>query len=303
MIMDKNYLLHKYLNGEATTEDLRTLKEDPEFASFIEIANASAEFQVPGYQAKDNMVKISERVSSAPTVRRLHPWKTVIRVAALVAIAALSYVFLTNRTTTITTDIAQKETLFLPDHSEVIVNAQSELTYNKKNWNDNRAVQLKGEAYFKVAKGKKFDVNTPQGVVSVLGTQFNVYSREDQFYVKCFEGLVGVAFNDTLVKVPAGNYLKIEKDQLLSFENVVQSSPSWISFESSFQNATLETVLEELQRQYPIKVESKANIETRITGSFTHNDLNVALRSICEPLQLKFEIADDQVTIYARNNP
>lgn len=301
--MDKNYLLHKYLNGEATSEDLQLLKGDPGFESLMKIAEASMEYEVPGYQAETNREKIANRISTLSKVRSLNPWKTILRIAAVVAVVALSYVFLTNSTTEIVTDIAQKETLLLPDNSEVIINADSELAFNKKDWKNNRAVNLQGEAYFKVAKGKKFDVNTSQGVVSVLGTQFNVFSRGQQFYVKCFEGLVSVTFADTLVKVPAGNYLKVENDRLSSFENITDLSPSWISFESSFQNTTLERVLEELQRQYPIEVVSKVNIDTRFTGSFTHNDLNVALRSICEPLQLEFNIIDNQVTLYARNNP
>ena len=301
--MDKNYLIHKYLNGETTSEELQQLKGDPEFDSLLKIAKASTEFEVPGYQVETNRKKIADRLSTTSKVQSLNPWKTILRVAAVVAVVALSYVFLTHRTTEITTDIAQKETLLLPDSSEVIVNADSELAFNKKDWENNRAVDLRGEAYFKVAKGKKFDVNTSQGVVSVLGTQFNVFSRGEQFYVKCFEGLVSVTFADTLIKVPAGNYLRVEKNKLFSFHTIAELSPSWINSESSFENATFESVLEELQRQYPIKVVSKVNIDTRFTGSFTHNNLNVALRSVCEPLQLEFNITDNQVTLYARNNP
>ena len=42
----------------------------------------------------------------------------------------------------------------LPDHSEVVLNADSEITYKKSNWDTNRKLELQGEAYFKVAKGK-----------------------------------------------------------------------------------------------------------------------------------------------------
>lgn len=300
--MDKNYILHKYLNGEASEEEVRILREDPEFASYVKIARATSEYEVPGYQGVSNMEKIEEKISSAPKVRNLYSWKAVMRVAAIVAIAALSYVFLTNRDTKISTDIAQKETLLLPDNSEVILNAQSEIAFNKKNWDNKRSLELDGEAYFKVAKGKKFDVNTSLGTVSVLGTQFNVFARGDQLYVKCFEGLVSVAYADTLVKVPAGNYMKVENNRLLAYESTAEAEPSWIAFESRFENAYLQSVLAELMRQYPIQINLEDNTAARYTGSFTHKDLNVALRSICEPLQLEYKITGDQVTLYARNS-
>ncbi len=300
--MDKNYILHKYLNGEASAEEIRLLQEDAEMAPLLKIAQATSEYEVPGYQEVSNKEKIALRKASTSKVRSLNPWKTVLRIAAIVAVAALSYVFLTNRDTNITTDIAQKETLLLPDTSEVILNAQSEIVYNKKEWDNNRSLQLDGEAYFKVAKGKKFDVNTSQGVVSVLGTQFNVFSRGKQFYVKCFEGLVSVAYADTLVKLPAGTYIKVENNTLLAYENTTEGAPSWIGFESRFENADLRSVLEELMRQYPVKITLKDVATARYTGSFTHKDLNVALRSICEPLQLEYTVNGDQVTLYARNS-
>lgn len=300
--MEKNYILHKYLNGEASEAEVQQLKKDPEYAAYLKIADTSSDFEVPGFEETENREKIAQHLNSMPKVRSLNPWKTVLRVAAIVAVAALSYVFLTNRTTTISTEIAQKETLLLPDTSEVILNAESEIAYSKKNWQDNRSLELKGEAYFKVAKGKKFDVNTPRGVVSVLGTQFNVFSRENQFYVKCFEGLVSVAFADTLVKLPAGHFVKVENDQLIRYENTKESAPSWIANESTFEDAALTSVIEELKRQYPINVNLENTNAPRFTGSFTHTDLNVALRSICEPLQLEYQISGDQVTLYARNS-
>lgn len=301
--MDKNYILHKYLNSSATEEEIELLKDDPEFSSYIKIAEATTGFEAPLFKEAENRQRISQNIDgNKQKVRHLFPMKQLLRIAAVIALIVASYVFLNSGTASFSTEVAQREEFFLPDNSEVVLNAMSQISYNKKEWNSDRNLTLNGEAYFKVKKGKKFSVETSQGVVSVLGTQFNVFSRGSRFYVKCFEGLVSVAFNDTLVKVPAGNYLKIEQDRFISFESTNDSSPSWVAFESTFKNSDLETVLEELQRQYDIEINHKIITEKKFTGSFTHKDLNVALRSICEPLQLDFKIANNEVMLYARNS-
>ena len=269
MTMDKNYILHKYLNGEATAEEIARLKESPEYASYIKIADTTAEFATPSFNAEGNKEAIDSKIND-PKVRTLSPFGMFIRVAAVVSVLLAGYLYISTLDTTVSTGIAAKETFLLPDNSEVVLNASSEIVYNKKKWNDDRSLALDGEAYFKVEKGSKFSVNTPQGVVSVLGTQFNVFSRDTIFNINCYEGLVSVRFNDTLIKLPAGNKLKIENGTLVVHTQSNTRSPSWISNESSFDNASLATVIEELQRQYPIQITSQNTIVNKRFSGVLH---------------------------------
>ena len=297
--MDKNYILHKYLNGEATAEEIAQLKESPEYASYIKISDLTGEFTTPSFDAEGNKKAIDAKIGD-PKVRTLSPFGMFIRVAAVVMVLLAGYLYVSTLDTTVNTGIAAKETFLLPDNSEVVLNASSEIVYNKKKWNDNRALSLEGEAYFKVEKGSKFSVKTSQGIVSVLGTQFNVFSRDTIFNINCYEGLVSVQFNDTLIKLPAGNKLKIENGTLVVHTQSNTQLPSWITNESSFDNASLATVIEELQRQYPIQITSQNTIvNKRFSGSFTHQDLMIALRSVFDPLQLEFTVEGDQVHVYA----
>jgi transmembrane sensor len=148
-------------------------------------------------------------------------------------------------------------------------------------------------------------VITSAGIVTVLGTEFNVYARDKSFYISCYEGLVSVALKDTLIKLPAGDKLMIENGALLLHSsNIPTTIPSWTTNESSFNNAKIALVLEELKRQYSIKLTTKFNgTDQRFTGSFTHSDLNLALKSICNPLHLTYTIEEESVTIYAKEGP
>lgn len=302
--MDNKQLLHAYLNGTATKEQVERLKAVPEYADYIKISEAAEGFNVPEFDEEGNLKAIHEQLEEKPKVRRLNPWSTVLKIAAVFVLIFAGYTYFNSLETTVQTAIAEKQHLTLPDGSEVVLNARSSIEYNKNKWEKNRQLELTGEAYFEVEKGKRFIVNTEMGTVSVLGTHFNVFAREDMLNVFCYEGLVSVAFNDTLIKLPGGNGIKLIDGKIVERTQNKMTGPSWIANESSFNNVTLSTVLKELQRQYHITVNTPNEIlDKRFSGSFPHDNLDLALRLICEPLNLTYKINEDQIIIHeARDN-
>jgi ferric-dicitrate binding protein FerR (iron transport regulator) len=299
--MNENYILHKFLNGEATPQEIDVLRSNPEYADYIKIALATKGFQTPEFDSVGNYEAIERNMVKHITSPSSFNYKRLIRIAAVMVLIVVSYVFISSIPTSVSTNIAEKETFKLPDESEVQLNANSEISYKKRNWENKRSLSLKGEAYFKVTKGNTFEVETSQGTVTVLGTQFNVFARDSIFNIKCFEGLVSVAFNDTLIKLPAGNKMKVENNKLVILAATNTTEPTWINNETSFDNASLATVLKELEGQYPISISSPNSLANkRFTGSFTHEDLNLALKSICDPLRLGFTVDGNEVTLYAK---
>lgn len=300
--MDKEKALHAYLNGTATAEEIKILKADSAYADLIEIAEATQSFEAPKFQEEDAFSHLTAKLEKKTKVRRLEPLAFFLRIAAAFALLLTGYLFLRDTTTTITTQIAEKQEIILPDGSKVNLNALSSMSYNVKDWENDRTLTLDGEAFFEVNKGKSFSVETSLGVVKVLGTQFNVYSRDKVFDITCYEGLVSVSFGDSLLELGAGSGLQIEDGKLVENHEVSRSMPNWIENESSFKNVSLSLVLEELKRQYPIKITTQNIVDKKFTGSFTHTDLSVALRSICDPLQVDFTIEGDEVTLHAKPN-
>lgn len=304
MKMEKDNLLHKWLNNEATSEELEQLKADPEYASYIQIANGSAGFETPEMNANANFEAISKQIKPIYQLRKPNAFSMVWKVAAVFALVFAGYFYYATLDTTIKTEIAQTESFSLPDGSTVSLNSGSKITYNKKNWDHSRELSLNGEAFFKVTKGNKFSVKTPEGIVTVLGTQFNVSTRDGLFAVACYEGLVSVAYNDTLIKLPAGKKIQIENGKLILDKTTDNPLPVWLQDESSFENAPLQRVVKELERQYAVKISlENVDLTKRYSGSFTHKNLEVALRSICEPLQLHYKIhTNGAVTIGTKNS-
>ena len=295
--MNKELLLHKWLNGEATPEEFDLLRQDPDYVDLVELATESSHFTLPEFDKDELWKEVTTKTARPSKVRRLTPMSVAIRVAAVLVLGLFTYVFVFDTEEVITAQLAQKSELLLPDDSRVTLNAGSELSYDKRGWKDERSVELKGEAFFEVAKGQRFDVETEDGMVSVLGTEFNVRSRKDGFSVTCYEGLVQVTLTDTIFKLPAGSGFSMESGELV-FSSTNKLTPSWMTGESDYTNTNVRYVLEELGRQYDLKVDLQSKQEKSFSGSFTHNDLELALRSVCEPLELTYEIVDGTVTIY-----
>ncbi|OAB81857.1 FecR family protein [Cochleicola gelatinilyticus] len=299
-----NEKLHKkWLNGTLSEAEQKSFEQSPDYPIAKKITEEAKRFKASQFESRDDFEIFDPREPNNTTakvpVKKLN-WKTIaLRIAAIFVLgAALYFLFNQNQTTTVATAIGQQETFSLPDASRVILNADSKLVYSKSDWEQERAVSLQGEAWFKVAKGKTFTVQTPYGSVTVLGTQFNVRQRANFFEVTCYIGLVKVTAQNKDAEVPAGTSYRLLNEHAEVLE-ISQRKPDWTKFMSSFTNVPIRLVFEELETQYPIKIIDQSNKGNEyFTGSFTHTDLRTALRALTDPMNLTFEINKDQTKVY-----
>ncbi|WP_222984864.1 FecR family protein [Flagellimonas meishanensis] len=303
--MQENYLA-KWLSGELSKEELEEFKNSDAYASYERLRAGAASLSGPDFNVDKALERLNaEHIGQAPKVISLNPFKKFLRVAAVIAILlAGSYFYLSGLNESVSTEYAQRTEVTLPDDSEIFLNADSEVSFSQKNWNENRNVILQGEAFFKVAKGQKFTVTTNQGQVAVLGTQFNVESRENFFEVTCYEGLVSVTHNGKETQLPAGNSFMIINGAQLNASKPKTNQPTWLDSESSFENIPLKYVLSELERQYDLKVKTEnVNVDLRFTGTFSNKDLDMALKSISSPSKLRYNLEGNKVLFYAESTP
>ncbi|WP_273565820.1 FecR family protein [Maribacter halichondriae] len=302
--MDKEYLIQKWLTDALSEQEMEAFKQLDDYPELTGIIENASYFKASGFSTVDDFETFSTRLEkdTAP-VRKLNWIKPFLRIASVFVIGlALSYFFLFNRDVEINTLAGEKTTIELPDASTVVVNALSKISYSKSNWDDKREVELRGEAFFKVAKGAKFDVVTSEGTVSVVGTQFNVKQRGSYFEVECFEGIVKVTSPNATEQITAGDRFRFSNGKA-SLEKTTYQNPQWTRNVSSFERVPLSEVISELERQYNIKVQM-VNISTDqlFTGGFVHDSLENALKSISEPLDLEYRIENgNSVSIYPLN--
>ncbi|TMM30387.1 FecR domain-containing protein [Polaribacter aestuariivivens] len=292
----------KWLNREISDEDLVRLKETEDFKKFEKIVHYAAQIETPKVDVEKALLDFKTRKANTSKKGKVvsFNFKKLYKYAAIfIVLLTTSYFLLFNNSTNYETEFAETINFNLPDESEVILNANSEITFNKKEWESNRNLNLDGEAFFKVKKGKKFTVNTSIGNVTVLGTQFNVKERDHYFEVKTYEGLVSVAYKDTLVKLPKGTLFRVVNGVVDTNTTFNISENSWLQKESNFKSTPLKIVLEEIKNQFGYTVKTdNVDVNKLYTGGFSHTDVNIAMQSITIPLQLSYKIEGNIITVY-----
>ncbi len=295
--MNREELIKKWLDNNLNTEEQNAFKQLEGYKYLIQMNSVLKDFKAPDFSIENNYKTLKPQLKS--DISKANQWfRPLLRIAAILALGFSIYYYTTTLDAQFNTNIAQQTVVELPDTSTVDLNANSSLAFNESNWNDNREVTLDGEAFFKVAKGQKFDVITNDGLVSVLGTQFNVKQRESYFEVTCYEGLVAVTYNNKTVNLKPGYTFQIIDGKLLANEKENTAQPSWLRGESSFKSVPLKYVISEFENQYSLKITTN-NIDTSrlFTGSFTHKNLDLALKSVTIPLNLSYSKSEKSILL------
>ena len=196
------------------------------------------------------------------------------------------------------TDVVRVE---LPDGSIVHLNASSSLSFTTGEWEDEREVFLTGEAYFDVEKGSQFTVVTEQGNVQVLGTEFNVFSRNEGFGVACFEGKVQVESASSSVVLTPGKKTVASAGKLVEPREFDLGIETWIQGVFNWEDAELEIVFKEIERQYGIEISLPDLSNRKFSGSFNKTQLSEVLSLVCEPMGLTYTLdSESKVSVQKR---
>jgi len=302
--MDKDLLIRKWLNDELSEAELKEFQQMDDYPLHMAIIENAKSFKASNISTVEEFYSFKKRYESRNNRSKKVFWlNPMLKIASILVIAfGIYFLFFYSSEVKIQTLAGQKINLELPDRSQVTLNSLSEIEYNKSNWIDNRVVHLDGEAFFKVAKGKTFEVITEEGNIFVVGTQFNVKQREHYFEVKCFEGKVKVSSNGIEKILERGDTYQILGGKF-DERRTTSVVPSWMENKSSFEAIPLKDVLAEMERQYNIEISYKnINIERLFTGGFVHDNLENALLSITKPMNLTYEMSSSKLVILHGEN-
>ena len=271
---------------------------DEEYRSLIELPKGEQE--IPWKSSKDEQWALLEGKLGTSKSRSVFMHRPAVRLAIAAAILVLVAfsAFIRFYSVEHVTLNGQQQVVTLPDGSTTKLNAGSQLSYNPYWWNVSREINFEGEGYFEVQKGSDFTVFSKFGSTTVLGTKFNIYARKTNYRVTCFEGSVRVN-NETggeVVIKPNQKAVGITKDILVEDINQSEVDRAWRDNYFMFTSTNIMEVIEEIERQYNLKVEYTGE-ELFYTGNFTRDQTIDRTLSIVS-LSLNLQIEKKNSTTY-----
>ena len=291
-------IIIKSLDQTATVEEMAQLK------AWIE---ASEENQAAYFQMKDvwdTTPIVSEDSQADQSWKKLQTEKSVQRpgimrrifietakvaaVAVLVLVSAYFVYFNSGsrqeeiQYATVQVPYGSKSTILLPDGSEVMLNAGSELTYPVNFSETIRNVELKGEGYFKVAHNaeKPFIVTAQQLEVKVLGTEFNVMAYEELNRIETT--LINGSVQLNMKRATTGRGVILKPGQKATFEDgklslqIVNTEIEaiWTQNEFYFESIPFPELIMRLEKWYDVQIEFEEHEfdEITFTGKFRNEE-------------------------------
>lgn len=224
--------------------------------------------------------------------------KRIAGVAAVAAVGIFLYLsWLTSWTDYAAYDIAQ--TFTLPDSSSVTLAPGSTLSLQKHK--DKRLVQMTGKVYFNVRHDDRapFRVDAGSGFVKVLGTRFQVDSR-DPISVSVVSGKVlfsAIRSGEEALILTKGQSAVLDPAASKPVE-ITPKHPNpaaWATGEFIYDNTPLPEVLSELSEYYDVTLVAfdaghSSGESRRLSGEFSTSSLQEILNLINSALGTDIQI-------------
>jgi len=291
--IENKTFLADWMAGKITDKELQDFVSPEEFLTYKKMQYAFDLLEKPVFDTTASFTKLKAKLPKKQTItRKLIPnWAYAVAASFILFLGVFQYY---NADISNQTLAGQTKEIALNEGTSIQLNALSAITYSK--YQNQRDISLQGEAYFKVTKKGTFSVHTSNGIIEVLGTEFNVISRNGFLEVICYEGKVAVTSQGK-------RWTLLPNDAWKSYNGKTEIwktsklTASWLEGESSFKSTPLVFVLQAIENQYAVQLISE-NFDKSIlfTGSFTHNSIDKALKSICLPLGLEYK-KDENSTI------
>ncbi|MFY0600957.1 MAG: FecR domain-containing protein [Cyclobacteriaceae bacterium] len=199
-----------------------------------------------------------------------------------------------------------ENTLFiqLADGSGVTLNSNSSLEYPENFDNQERPVQLQGEAFFDIAKNpeKPFSVKIGEAQILVLGTSFNIKSNKnaDTVSVSVSTGQVRFSFRDQSVELNPGEKATLFalQEQIVKMEgDLTGLDQFWRTGLLTFTGQNLSEVVQTLSLAYKKQINLTGSDFSgcSLSADFENDSLDNILQVIA--LTLNLEVQENGETI------
>lgn len=287
-------LLAKWLEGQATVDEIKTLQKTYDLKLLSEILNAQNQFTTTTISESEMWKQFQVKKT-----KKLY-WKFLIYgLLFLIFLSTLGfYLFKTSKTGDIklNTPKTVRQDIALEDGSLIKLSPRSYIKYNEKEWTNKRELFLDGQATFSISKGIPFEITTKAGKVKVLGTVFDVWSIDPEYMtVRCTEGSVLVSDGTNSEKINGGEQISINKGAILEIEKNNMTIPDWTNATREYESIPIHIVFSDLGRFYEEDfILSNIDNDALFSGIIPIDDINETLRYLSTITNYDYTKSDHQ---------
>ena len=162
----------------------------------------------------------------------------------------------------ISTNEGEKAHISLADSTEIILNSESTISYNRLYNIKDRIVKLSGEAFFDVRTipEKPFIVKLDQMIISATGTKFNVFhfNNEDRIETTLEEGHIQISIkNKKPIDLKSGQQIVffVNSGKVIIRDVATDTYTSWTDNKLRLIDTPFEESLRRIARKYNVKFE------------------------------------------------
>jgi len=272
-------------------------------------------------------IKKKERIRRFSILRKRQRYVSVFLKVAALLIVAFTSVFLTLQyapgadetnfelvLNEISTGAGEKANIQLGDGTEVALSAETELSFPESFSQNKREVTLKGQAFFDVIpdESRPFIIHTQSGLISVLGTSFDVRSYEEdrEVDVMVTEGVVeishsGIPQNTLIINKGYKGSISLS-DKSLSVEWVEnhEQYTGWLDGRLIFKKQPLGGVFRQIERWYDVEITVEGGDRDILKKQFSANLKTRSVEEVMDVIEvamdLSYSIKEDQITVNSK---
>lgn len=203
---------------------------------------------------------------------------------------------LTGKTVVSTTGNQKNLQVTLPDGSNICLNRNTRLSYNKSFGRKERKVNLEGEAFFDVVPdpAMPFTVDAGNARVEVLGTSFNIITDNENLAVEVYVTSGKVKLSDdsgtqNLILDPG--YVGTISNE--TTEKKINDNPNYLAWNTGklvYDGQKLDVVFHDLKRVYDMDIiaDDPEILDNMWTSPIDNQPQETIIRLICASFNLNF---------------
>ncbi|HTN37615.1 MAG TPA: FecR domain-containing protein [Arachidicoccus sp.] len=212
---------------------------------------------------------------------------------------ALEYIGNSDRLiyNTVTTNRGRQWQLTLSDGTKVWLNAESSIRYPLSFNGKERNVEITGEAYFEVVHNAKhpFKVLVKNQVIEDLGTTFNINAYKANVTTTLLSGSLRVHLADRSALLKPGQQARVDNAIHLRYAVNTEAITAWKNGLFQFDNADLQTIMEQIGRWYNVAVAYSGQPRIRMFSGKIPRDMPLSdVLKILKQLGVHFEVQHEK---------